>query len=150
MVRDIIHWNSMGGQLLDAFNREMEGLADRLQDPESWNDPAPTFAPRTDVLETDKSFEIDIELPGMKADDFEIEFHEGKLSVSGERVKRVAEEGQTLRRIERQHGKFRRVFSLGTDVDTNNVSANYENGILTVVVPKTPEVMPKKIKVKVS
>ena len=147
MVRDIIHWNSMGGQLLDAFNREMEGLADRLQDPDSWNETAPTFAPRTDVLETEKSFELELELPGMKASDFDIEFHEGRLTIAGERIKRVADEGETFRRTERQHGKFRRVFSLGNDIDSENVSATYENGILTVTVPKTAEVQPKKIKV---
>lgn len=147
MVRELIQWNSVGGQLIDAFNREMEGLADKLQHPEGWNEDVATFSPRTDVVETDKSFELFLEMPGMSADGFDIEFHEGRLMICGERTRPVVEEGRTFRRSERQYGAFRRIFALGTDIDSDNVSASYENGLLTVNVPKTAEAQPKKIKV---
>ena len=110
----------------------MEGLADRLQHPEEYSETAPTFVPRTDVLETDKSFELSIELPGMSANDFDIEFHEGRLTISGERTRAEAAEGTTLRRAERMFGKFRRVFALGNEIDSDTVVAKYDNGILFV------------------
>ena len=147
MVRDSIPWSSVGGQLVEAFNREMEDLAGRLQHPEGWKEEVKAFSPRTDVVETATSFELSMEMPGMSAGDFDIEFHEGRLTISGERIRPSIEEGKTFRRTERLFGKFRRVFALGRDIDSSGVTASYDNGVLSVVVPKTAEVQPKKIKV---
>ncbi|HEY6563668.1 MAG TPA: Hsp20/alpha crystallin family protein [Pirellulaceae bacterium] len=149
MVRHLIPWSS-GGQLLDVVRREVDDLVGRLQDPNAWSDELASFAPRTNVAETDQHYEISLDLPGMKADDFQIEMHEGRLSISGERAKEDVENGKTYHRIERVYGKFRRSFTLGQDVDAESVSADYHDGVLRVTVPKTAKAQPKRISVKVS
>ncbi len=148
MVRQLVPWNSAGGQFVDAFVREMEGLASRLQDESGGSDELASFAPRTNVAETETAYELAIELPGMQAEDFNIEFHEGRLSVTGERQRETKTEGKTFHRLERQYGKFRRTFTLGQDVDTAGVTAEYKNGILHVTVPKSEKAKPTRIPVK--
>ncbi len=148
MVRQLIPWNTAGGQLLDVFRREMEDLAGRLQDSEGVTDEMASFSPRTNVAETDKSYEISLDLAGMKPDDFKIEMLEGRLSISGERHHEAKEEGKTFHRIERRYGKFSRTFTLGQDVDPEAVAAEYKDGVLHVVVPKTAKAQPKRIQVK--
>ncbi len=148
MVRQLVPWNSAGGQFVDAFVREMEGLASRLQDESAGSDELASFAPRTNVAETESAYELAIELPGMQPEDFNIEFHEGRLSVTGERERETKTEGKTYHRLERQYGKFRRTFTLGQDVDPTGVSAEYKNGILHVMVPKSERAKPTKIPVK--
>jgi HSP20 family protein len=144
MVRQILPWQA-GEQLFDVFRREMEDLADRIQ--EAGGDDEATFAPRTNVAETATEFELSLEIPGMSADDIAIEMHEGRLTVSGERKQEEAVEGKTLHRVERRYGKFARVFKLGTEVNADKITADYANGVLTVTVPKTEKVQPKRIQV---
>lgn len=147
MVRGLIPRDSTSGRILDAFRREMDELVGRMGDVESWTDEMASFAPRSNIAETDKGYEISVDLPGMKAEDFNIELHEGRLTISGERANESKEEGKTFHRIERTYGKFRRTFNLGQDVDTEDVAAEYNDGVLTVTVPKTARAQPKKIQV---
>ena len=81
-------------------------------------------------------------------DDFNIELHEGRLSVSGERTAEETVEGRKVHRAERSFGKFVRNFKLGHDVDAEKVSAEYKDGVLHIVVGKSALVQPKKIVVK--
>jgi HSP20 family protein len=150
MVRHLIPWGTNGGNILDVVRREMDDLVGRLQDPGAACEELAAFAPRTNVAETDKAYEITLDLPGMKADDFQIELHEGRLSVTGERMKEKDESGKTYHRVERLYGKFRRTFTLGQDVDSDHVEADYRDGVLRVLVPKTEKAQPKKISVKVN
>ena len=147
MTRPIVPWNTRGN-LFDVVRREMDDFVGRLQDPDTWSDEVTSFSPRTNVAETDKHFEIALDLPGMSADVFNIELHEGRLTITGERVKEETGEGKTFHRVERHYGKFRRTFTLGQDVDTEGVTAEYRNGVLTVLVPKTVKAQPRKIEVK--
>ncbi len=147
MARGTLPWAATGSQFLDVVRREMDDLVGRLQDPSSWNDEVAAFAPRTNVAECDKGYEISIDLPGMKSEEFQIEMHEGRLSVSGERAKEQEEHGKTFHRIERVYGKFRRTFALGQDVDPEHISAKYRDGVLTVKVPKSERAQPRKITV---
>lgn len=146
MVRQILPWQA-GEQLFDVFRREMEDLADRIQ--ETGDEPV-TFTPRTNIAETETEFELSLEIPGISADAISIEMHEGRLTVSGERVKEEAVEGKSFHRVERRYGNFQRVFKLGSDVDAEKISADYANGILTVIVPKTEKAKPKRIQVSSS
>ncbi len=150
MVRYLKPWNGTSGQLFDAFRREVDDLVGRIQDPSSWSDELASFAPRTNVAETDKQYEITLDLPGMKGDQFNIELHEGRLTVSGERTKEEAQEGKTFHRVERYFGKFSRTFNLGQDVDDTGVRAEYREGVLHVMIPKTTKAQPKRVQVVVS
>lgn len=147
MVRHITPFGNTGMQLFDVFRREMEDLAGRMTEGEDTSEGA-TFVPRTNVSETDVAYELTLDLPGMKSEDFNIELHEGRLTVSGERASEETVEGKKLHRVERRFGKFRRTFNLGHDVDSEKVSAEYDAGVLRVVVEKSAKAKPTKIEVK--
>ena len=147
MTQAVIPWNTRGN-LFAVVRREMDDFVGRLHTPDSWGDKVNSFSPRTNVAETDKYYEIDLDLPGMTPDAFNIELHEGQLSITGGRHNEAAEEGKTFHRIERHYGNFRRSFTLAQDVDVDGVTAEYQNGVLTVLVPKTAKALPKKIEVK--
>ncbi len=83
----------------------------------------------------------------MRKEDIELSLHDGILTISGERKDEGAE-GDKTARTERFVGRFRRSISLPTRVDGNNVNATYQDGILTVTLPKAEEVKPKQIQVK--
>ena len=89
-------------------------------------------------------------MPGVKKEDIQISLHEGVLTVSGERKdEREHKEGDTFR-SERYFGKFERSVKLLTAIDQTKITASYENGILTIALPKAEEAKPKQISVTVS
>lgn len=105
------------------------------------------IAPAANFAETEKAFEISLDLPGLQPDEVNVEFRDGHLCISGERKKVQEEKGKTFHRIERSYGEYRRVIALGNEVDAENISAKYENGVLTVTAPKVSAAQPKKISV---
>lgn len=149
MKRNTCSQGSRSGHLFDVVRREMDDIVSRLSDPDSWSDTTTAFSPRTNVIETEKHYEISMDLPGMTAEDFSLEVHEGRLTISGDRARGEIEEGAKYHRVERHYGKFQRTFSLGQDLDTEGVSAEYANGVLTVIVPKAVKDLPRKIEIKV-
>ncbi len=149
MTRNLLPKNTRGGHLFDVVRREMDDFVNRLSDPESWTEESTSFSPRTNVAETETLYEITLDLPGLNPDEFSLEVHEGRLSITGERKREEIKEGKTYHRVERHYGKFRRTFTLGQDVDTDGVTAEYKDGVLTVIVPKMEKDQPKKIHVKI-
>ncbi len=107
------------------------------------------WSPALDLYQTNDDLVAVVELPGMRKDDIEISLHDGMLTISGERKTEKAE-GEKAARSERFVGKFCRSVSLPTRVDANKVTANYQDGILKVTLPKAEEVKPKQIQVNVS
>jgi HSP20 family protein len=103
--------------------------------------------PVVDIYEKDGSYIIKAELPGIKKEDVDISVTGDKLSIKGEKKaeKEVSEENYY--RSERSYGIFTRYIDLPPDVDSDNVEASYENGILEIIVPKTSETKAKKIKI---
>lgn len=110
------------------------------------------FSPRTNVAETEERFEVTVELPGMKRDDFHVEVVDGRLEISGEVKEGKEEKNKTWHRVERRHGGFKRVLSLPENVDADKIDAEYKDGLLNLRIPKmvkeTPA--PKRIEVKAS
>ncbi|PHS09658.1 MAG: heat-shock protein Hsp20 [Blastopirellula sp.] len=107
-----------------------------------------TSTPPINVAETETAFEITAELPGLSADDVEVELKEGVLTISGERKELEKTDDKKYHRVEQKYGPFSRSVQLGLPVNEEGVEAVYENGILTVLVPKAEEIKPHKIKVK--
>lgn len=103
-----------------------------------------TWSPSADVLETDDSFLIFAELPGVRRDDIQLQAKEGRLELSGRRLS--LGENRIFVRMERSYGPFRRAFDLGPGIDLAQVSAEFEHGILRVRVPK---IAARKIEVEV-
>lgn len=120
-------------------------LDEIMEDAFSWN--KGTFVPELNVYETEKEFEITLALPGMRKDDINISFENNTITISGERELKE-EEGTKYHRIESRFGKFERSLPLPNVIDEENIDATYENGVLTVTVPKIKEKAGKKIKVK--
>ncbi|TAH26627.1 MAG: Hsp20/alpha crystallin family protein [Cytophagales bacterium] len=94
------------------------------------------FNPKVDIAETEKQYEISLQLAGMNKEDIKIDFHEGKLIVSGERKFEKKEEGKKFLKIETQFGSFHRTFALPEKTNHELIEADYNNGILNIVIPK--------------
>ena len=104
------------------------------------------WSPALDLYQSNDNVVAIIELPGMRKEDIEISLHDGTLTISGER-RRETSNGENTERTERYIGKFRRSITLPARVDANKVSATYQDGILTVTLPKAEEAKPKQIPV---
>jgi HSP20 family protein len=105
------------------------------------------WSPRVDVAETEDAYQVHMDLPGLSSGDIEINYHDGTLSVSGERQMEHAEDGTSFSRIERMHGRFYRSFSLPQAANADDIEASFDNGVLSISIPKTPESQPRRIEV---
>jgi HSP20 family protein len=108
-----------------------------------------SFAPAVDVYEDEHKVSLKIEVPGIDEKDIDVRVENNTLTVHGERKIEKEEKEENYRRVERQYGSFIRTFTLPTTVDTENVSANYDKGVLKITLPKKAEAKPKQIKVNV-
>jgi len=116
-------------------------------DTNAWNDFARDFSPKLDVVETDNSFLIEFDIPGVDKEDIEISLHEGILTIRGERKAREFEENESSIRAERVTGSFSRAFRLPSEIKEKKISARMENGVLYVELPKAEEIKPQSIKI---
>ena len=109
----------------------------------------PGWAPRVDIKETDEDLEVVAEIPGMKKEDIKVSMHEGVLSISGEKKAEEEKEGENWHRIERSFGSFQRSFYIPREVDESKISASYDDGVLSVKLPKREEARRKEIPIQV-
>jgi len=93
-----------------------------------------TWAPAVDVLETEDSYLLFAELPGVTREDIQLQVRERRLELTGRR--QSLGENRNFLRMERSYGPFRRTFDLGMPVDTDGITASFDRGILRVVIPK--------------
>jgi HSP20 family protein len=108
-----------------------------------------TWAPAVDIFETEHELVVKADLPDVDAKDLDIRVENNVLTIRGERKfeKKVSEENYL--RVERAYGAFARSFSLASTVNSENIKADYQNGVLTLTIPKREEAKPKQIKVNV-
>jgi HSP20 family protein len=107
------------------------------------------WVPPVDIYETaDKDVVVKIELPEMKRDDIKVTFENNVLSVEGERKASADVSRDQYYRVERGYGQFRRSFALPPTVDGARVQAGYQDGVLTVTLPRREETRPRQIQVK--
>ena len=107
-----------------------------------------TFVPELNVYETPKMFEVTVELPGMKKEDFEINVDTNVLTISGERRAHNGEENdRRYHRVESRFGRFSRSLPLPNVLDIDQIEAKYENGVLAISIPKLKEKAGRKIKI---
>lgn len=100
-----------------------------------------------DVHETDAAYIVQTALPGANPDSIQVSVHDGVLTISTEIVQVPIENSRTLIQ-ERVYGKFTRSLRLPQMVDIDNVNAAFENGVLTLTLPKSPEAQPRQIPVR--
>jgi HSP20 family protein len=104
-----------------------------------------TFAPSFDVEELKDAYLLKADLPGLTEADVDVTVMGNALTISGKREAGQEREGQRYYAIERGYGAFSRTFSLPDGANLDELSANLKNGVLTLHVPKRPEVQPRKI-----
>jgi len=105
------------------------------------------FVPDVDVQETPVAYVFKADLPGMKEKDVEVSMTGNRLTLSGKREEEKREDKASYHTWERSYGSFTRTFTLPAGTDGERVVADLKDGVLTVTVPKKPDVQPKKIAV---
>ena len=108
-----------------------------------------TLVPPVDIYEDENHITLKVEIPGMNEKDLDIKLENNTLIVSGERKFEQEQKEENFHRIERRYGSFSRSFTLPNTVDSENVHASYDNGVLSIKLAKRAEAKPKQIKVNV-
>ena len=107
------------------------------------------WAPPVDISERKDAYLVAVELPGVKADDLEITFEDGLLTIQGERRFAHDSAEEKMHRTERYYGAFRRSITLPSHVEADMIEASAQDGVLQIMVPKAPEVQARHIQVHV-
>lgn len=128
-MRDMLRW--------DPFRELAPVLPSELR----------SFAPAFEVKETKESFVFKADVPGLKEEDLEVNLTGSRLTISGKREAEKEDKNDTYYTYERSYGSFTRTFTLPEQTDATHVKAALKNGELTVVVPKTPAAVSKRIPV---
>ena len=108
-----------------------------------------SFAPPVDIYEDEHTITVKMEVPGIDEKDIDVRIDNNTLTVHGERKMEKEEKEENFRRVERQYGSFTRSFTLPSSVDSGQVSAHYDKGVLKINLAKKAEAKPKQIKVNV-
>jgi len=107
----------------------------------------PAWLPSVDIFEDKESLKIVAELPGLKPEDVKITLENSMLTIRGEKKQVAEEKSERVHRYERSYGSFERSFSLPNTVDAERVQAQFENGVLTITLPKVERAKPREIAV---
>src|SRR5579872_7241208 len=139
----------------DPF-RELTSLQDRMnrlfQEQYSGREEDLTtsaFAPPVDIYEDEHNLTLKLEVPGIDEKDIDVRLENNVLTVRGERKLEKEEKEENFHRVERRYGSFTRSFTLPSTVNTDDIRADYEHGVLKVRLAKRTEAKPKEIKVNV-
>jgi HSP20 family protein len=131
--------------LREAMDRLFE---DSFIRPTTWSGlPAGQIAVPVDLWETPEAYHLRADLPGLTADDIDINVTADTVSISGELQGQSDVTSDGWLRQERRYGKFQRSFALPAQLESNKIEATFDNGVLTLVMPKAENVRPRQIKV---
>ena len=105
------------------------------------------WAPAIDVVEEEDKFSVKVELPGVKEEDVNVSITGDTLTIEGEKKAESEVKKKGYYYSEASYGSFSRSITIPSTIDTGNIEANYDKGVLEITLPKAPEVKPKKITV---
>jgi HSP20 family protein len=132
--------------LQNQINRVFHDAFDRTGEDASLT----AWAPAVDIYETEHELVVKADLPDIDPKDLDIRVENNILTIRGERkFEKQVNEDKYLR-VERSYGSFARSFTLANTVNANAIKAEYQNGVLTLTIPKREEAKPKQIKVNVA
>ncbi len=131
--------------LQDQINRLFNDVFERPSDESNLT----SWAPAVDIFETEHELVVKADLPDIDPKDLDIRVENNILSIRGERKFESKVSQDKYLRVERAYGSFSRSFSLANTVNSEAIKADYQNGVLTLTVPKREEAKPKQIKVNV-
>lgn len=143
----IIRWDPFRDMvtLREKMNRLFEdSLANKGEDKDFM---ASNWAPAVDIYETGNELVLTAEVPGIDEKDIEIKIEDDTLTLKGERKFEKETKEENFHRIERSYGSFFRAFALPNSIDTDRIQAEFENGVLKIVMPKRQELKPKTVKI---
>jgi len=147
-MRTLARWEPFRGvtTLQDQVNRLFNDVFERKGEESSLS----AWAPAVDIYETEHELVVKADLPDVDPKDLDIRVENNILTIRGERKfeKKVSEENYL--RVERSYGSFARSFTLANTVNAEAIKADYQNGVLTLTVPKREEAKPKQIKVNIN
>jgi HSP20 family protein len=144
----IIRWQPF--REIDTLQREVNRLFDSLtSDMTSFSGNA-AFIPPAEIHETPDAIHLKLEIPGINANDLEVQVSADVVSISGERKSESTTEEKGMKRTEFRYGSFQRVFQLPARVQNEHVTADYKDGILSLVLPKAEAEKTKVVKVNVA
>jgi HSP20 family protein len=135
-----------------SLRRDIERLFEDFSRDLGWGVPAAAgvgMAPRVDVSETEGEIKIEVELPGVDEKDVEVMMSDGRLTIKGEKKQEKEEKKKDYHMVERSYGSFARSIALPFQADPDKVKATFAKGVLTVTVPKPPEVKAKEKKIAI-
>jgi HSP20 family protein len=134
-----------------ALRRRMDDLLDDFAGGAGWPfaDGREDAAPRIDVSETDKEVTVEAELPGVDEKDLDLSLADDVLTIKGEKKREREEKKELYQLTERSYGRFHRSMRLPFEPDPKKVKATFKAGVLTVTVPKPPEVKAKAKKIAI-
>src|SRR5437868_6006305 len=146
-MRTLTRWEPFRGvtSLQEQVNRLFNDAFERQGEESSLT----AWAPAVDIYETEHELVVKADLPDVDAKDLDIRVENNVLTIRGERKFEKKVNEQNYLRVERAYGAFARSFSLANTVNSENIKADYQNGVLTLVIPKREEAKPKQIKVTV-
>ena len=101
--------------------------------------------PSVDVSETADNFEVRAELPGVAKDDLHVSVKDNLLTLSGEKRQEKVDDTQNYRRVERRYGNFQRKFALPPEVETDDIKAEFSDGVLVLSIPKPEAAKPAEV-----
>lgn len=110
---------------------------------------AASWVPAVDIFEEADAIRIVAEIPGVNANDINISLEGNLLTIHGTKQQEAEEKTERVHRYERTYGTFERSFTLPASVEPNDIKANYDNGVLTITLPKTERAKPRQIEVNV-
>ena len=145
MMNNVTRWNPTTAYLT---NREpFFRLFDSFFNSDAQGEETRAWVPPVDIQENGDSYLFHAELPGMSKEDIHITLENSVLRLSGERKFEKDAKKENYHRVERTYGTFTRTFTLPTQVDPEKVQAAFENGILTITVPKAEQAKPRRISI---
>ena len=140
-----------GARILDPFRmarEEFETLWSQLVGEPGERLFKGRMLPSLDLSETPNTIEVRMDVPGIKAEEIDVQLTNGVLTISGERKEEKEEKGKMFHRVERRYGSFSRSVTVPSAVAEDKVDAQYHDGVLTITLQKTEEAKSRKIKVK--
>ena len=146
MLNNVTRWNPAAAAYLnrEPFSRLLETF---FNDPQSEEVSNRNWIPPVDIQETADGYKLQAELPGLTKDDINITLENNVLRLTGERKFEKDVNKESYHRVERTYGTFSRAFSLPQQVNAEGVQAGFENGVLTILVPKAEQAKPRKISI---
>lgn len=140
----LVRWKPFSDTL--AFNDDVNRLFDEIWRRGRGSDLG-SWYPAVDLSESETAFNMMVELPGMTKDDVKITLNDNMVTLRGEKKASSESKKENWHQVERTYGAFERSFQLSTPVDKTKVNAKFENGVLTVTLPKSEESRPREISI---